>query len=90
MDPQVGQISAEGNGNSLHGSCQENPIDTGAWRATAHVVTRVRRDLATKHQHDKLLHSTYTVFHDNAIAHKSLGERQDTPQGKRIKNKHHP
>ena len=38
----------EGNGNPLHYSCLENPMDRGAWQATVHGVTRVRHDLATK------------------------------------------
>ena len=33
--------SLEGeNGNPLQYSCLENPIDRGAWRATAHGVTK--------------------------------------------------
>ena len=28
--------------------CLENPMDTGAWWAMVHGVTRVRHDLATK------------------------------------------
>ena len=38
----------EGNGNPLQFSCLENPMDKGAWQATAHGVTRVGHDLATK------------------------------------------
>ena len=38
----------EGNGSPFQYSCLENPMDRGAWRATVHVVTRVRRDLTTK------------------------------------------
>ena len=38
----------ERNGNPLQYSCLENPKDRGAWRATVHVVTRDRPDLATK------------------------------------------
>ena len=29
-----------GNGNSLQYSCQDNPMDRGAWRATVHGVTK--------------------------------------------------
>ena len=32
----------EGNGNPLQCSCLENPMDRGAWRATAHGVAKVR------------------------------------------------
>ena len=28
----------EGNGNPFHYSCLENPVDSGAWRATVHRV----------------------------------------------------
>ena len=38
----------EGNGNPLQYSCLENPMDRGAWRATAHGVARVGHDLVTK------------------------------------------
>ena len=38
----------EGNGNPLHYSCLENPMNRGAWRATAHGVARVGHDLVTK------------------------------------------
>lgn len=37
--PGLGRSSGEGNGKSLHYSCLENPIDSGAWRATVHGVT---------------------------------------------------
>ena len=30
----------EGNGNPLQCSCLENPMDGGAWQATAHGVTK--------------------------------------------------
>ena len=33
-----------GNGNPLQDSCLGNPMDRGAWRATVHGVTKVRRD----------------------------------------------
>ena len=38
----------EGNGNPLQYSCLGNPMDRGVWQATAHGITRVRHDLATK------------------------------------------
>ena len=43
-----GRSPWRGHGNSLQYSCLENPIDRGAWQATAHGVSRVRRDLVTK------------------------------------------
>ena len=38
----------EGNGNPLHYSCLENPMNRGAWQAAVHGVARVGRDIATK------------------------------------------
>ena len=38
--PGSGTSPGGGNGNSLQYSCLENPIDRGAWRATAHGVTK--------------------------------------------------
>jgi len=32
--PELGRSPGEGNGNPLHYSCQENPVDTGAWWVT--------------------------------------------------------
>ena len=38
----------EGNGNLLQHSCLANPMDRGAWWATAHGIARVGHNLATK------------------------------------------
>ena len=38
--PGLGRSSGEGSGNSLQYSCLENPIDRGAWWATAHGVAK--------------------------------------------------
>ena len=38
MIPGLGRSPGEGNGNPLQYSCLENPIDRGAWQATAHAV----------------------------------------------------
>ena len=46
--PGSGRSPGEGNGNPVQYSCLKNPMDRGAWRATAHGVTRVGYDLATK------------------------------------------
>ena len=46
--PGLGRPPGEGNGNPLHYSCLENPMDRGAWQVTVHGVTRIRHDLATK------------------------------------------
>ena len=38
--PGSGRSPGEGNGNPLQYSCQENPMDRGAWRAAVHGVTK--------------------------------------------------
>ena len=38
--PGLGWFFGEGNGNPLQYSCLENPMDGGAWWATAHGVTK--------------------------------------------------
>ena len=35
-----GRSPGEGNGNPLQYSCQENPMDRGAWQATVHGVAK--------------------------------------------------
>ena len=42
--------TGERNGTSLQYSCLENPMDSGAWWATVHRVTRFGHDLVTKQQ----------------------------------------
>ena len=46
--PGSGRSSGEGNDNPLQYSCLGNPMDTGAWRATVHELTRMGHDLVTK------------------------------------------
>ena len=48
--PGSGSSPGEGNGNALQYSCQENPMDRGAWRTAVHGVAKVGHDLATKQQ----------------------------------------
>ena len=38
--PGLGRSFEEGNGNPLHYSCLENPMDRGAWWATVHGVAQ--------------------------------------------------
>ena len=40
--PGWGKAPREGNGNPLQYSCQENPVDRGAWQATVHAKRRTR------------------------------------------------
>ena len=44
--PRLGKIPGVGNGNPLQYSCLENSMDTGAWRATVHGVTKNRIQLS--------------------------------------------
>ena len=38
--PGLGRSPGEGNGSPLQYSCLENPMDKGAWQATAHGVAK--------------------------------------------------
>ena len=40
--PGSGRSPGEGNGNPLHYSCRENPVDGEAWEATVHWVAKSR------------------------------------------------
>ena len=49
--PGSGTSPGEGNDNPLQYSCLENPMDRGAWWATAHGVTKSRTWLSDYHFH---------------------------------------
>ena len=51
--PWSGRYSREGNGNSLHYCCLENPMDRGAWWAMVHAVAKSQTWLS--------MHIDYTV-----------------------------
>ena len=44
--PGLGRCPGEGNGNPLQYSCLENPMDIGAWWATAHGVAKSQTQLS--------------------------------------------
>ena len=46
--PGSGRSPGEGNGNQLHYSCLENPMDRGAYQSTVHGIRRGGHDLVTK------------------------------------------
>ena len=46
--PGLRRSPGERNGNPLQYSCLENPVDREAWQATAHGVTTLGHNLATK------------------------------------------
>ena len=52
-----GSSPGEGNGYPLQYSCLGNPIDTGAWRATVHSVTK-----SQKRQTDSYTHTTLGII----------------------------
>ena len=43
--PGSGRSPEEGHGNPFHYSCQENPMDRGAWQATVYGITKSRTQL---------------------------------------------
>ena len=45
----LGRSPGEGNGNPLQYSCQNNPMDRGAWQTTIHGVQRPGYNWVTKH-----------------------------------------
>ena len=51
--PGSRRSSGEGNGNPLQYSCLENPMDGGAWQATAHGVAESQTRLS-----DFTIHTT--------------------------------
>ena len=61
--PGSGRSPGGGHGNSLQYSCLENPMDTGAWRATVMWSRRVGPNWATftKHFHPEFK-ATYTSY----------------------------
>ena len=40
LDPWIGNIPREGDGNPLQDSCLGNPMDRGAWRGAVQRVTK--------------------------------------------------
>ena len=51
MIPGSGRSPGEGNSNSLHYSCLENPIDGEAWQTTVHRVTQSQTQLKRLSMH---------------------------------------
>ena len=43
--PGLGRSPGKGNGNPLQYSCQDNPMDIGAWQATVHGVAQSQTGL---------------------------------------------
>ena len=78
--PGWGRSSGGGHGNPFQYSCLENPMDSGAWWATVHGVTKshtwlkwlsAHRPISAVQQSDTILH-IYTfflniLFHDGLV-----------------------
>ena len=63
--PRLGRSPGEGNGNPLHYSCLENPVDKGAWRATVYGVAKTHdwSDLArAQHKHSNSMLDILKLF----------------------------
>ena len=52
--PRPGRSSGEENGNPLQYSCLDNHMDSGAWWATVHGVTKSHTGLSKFHTHTYL------------------------------------
>ena len=48
FNPWIGKIPWRGNGNPFQYSCLENSMDSGAWWATVHGVSKSRTGLSTQ------------------------------------------
>ena len=70
--PGSGRSPGEGNGNPLQYSCLENPVDGGAWSATAHGVAKIWTRLS-----DLFL----SLFSGNSLAVQWLGICALTAEG---------
>ena len=44
--PGSGRSPGERNGNTLQHSCLKNPVDRGAWWASAHRVAKIQKQLS--------------------------------------------
>ena len=51
--PGLGRSPGGGHGNPLQYSCLENPMDTGAWRATVHGVAKSQTQLSDVRREDQ-------------------------------------
>ena len=53
--PGLGRSPGGGNGNPLQYSCLENSMDSGAWLATVHGVTKSQTQLSTHYLEEKCI-----------------------------------
>ena len=64
--PGSGRSPRGQNGNPLHYSCLENPMDRGAWRATVFGVAKSWTRLSDKHFH---FHQSKGIFWDTGSSY---------------------
>ena len=62
MQVRSGRSPGGGNGNPLHYSCLENPMDRGAWQATVHRVTESDTAEATQQEHILMVILCFYLF----------------------------
>ena len=60
--PESGGSLGGGHGNPLQYSCQENPMDRGAWQAIVHSITESDKTEATEHAHMIPLSNLHCTF----------------------------
>ena len=53
--PGLGRCPGEGNGNPFQYSCQENPMDRGAWQAMVHSIAKNRTRLKQLSRHTHII-----------------------------------
>ena len=58
LTPGSGRSPGERNGNPLHYSCLENPMDGGAWQAIVHGVPKSRTGLKLLSTHAHIYRRT--------------------------------
>ena len=73
--PVSGRSLGEGNGNSFQYSCLGNPMDRGAWQATAHGITKELDKTERVHFHFSL--SCIGEGNGNPLQYSCLGNPID-------------
>ena len=57
--PGLGRSLEEGNDNPLQYSCLGNPMDSGAWWATVHGITKSQAQLSAKQCNNTVLEAAH-------------------------------
>ena len=90
--PGSGRSPGGGHGNPLQYSCLKNPMDTGAWQATVHGVTKSWTQLSDMHTNT---HHVSVSDHEIAVLDIKIQQvnwrkkkKKKTAKGKMIKTSH--